>query len=587
MLSKCKRVVYMIFTYAPLSSILYVLSNIIVALVTTFNIFITERLVNGIENMICSNGSLAYVMLFCSLMIMSNIFLHINAHCRTIAELSISRRLNGRFLETIVSKLRKLKYSCFENSTCMDYIRFVSEESDEKLKLCFTKIVVAITSACSLIGILIYFISISFGIALIYFATVSLTIYVSLNAAEWYDTFIMANCEDERKAEYLNRLIIEKDSLFELKIFDSVHYIVSKWKKLIDSILNQKIKLMVKKEKYYFFSLALMTIYSFLTIVYISTKIISGQFRLGLLVAFISAVGTIFIIADQFADSLYELKIALNDIKNYEMFMQLPEIFQGEVNEVPDNPDILFENVSFTYPGTKEEVLHNINFKISAGEKIAIVGENGAGKSTLIKLMLGLYSPTCGKISVGGIALEQFSQEVKKRLFSAVFQDYAQYEISVVENIALAEENTQDIYEEAENALRMVDVQLSHMIGMNTMLGKLEDEGIELSKGQWQKIAIARGLVANSSYLVLDEPVASLDPLSESSLYKDFLDAAEQKEGTIIVSHRLASARLCSRILVIKNGRIEEEGAHDDLIAKNGEYAFMYQSQANWYNENE
>lgn len=586
MLSKCVKVMHLIFIYAPVACLTYILFSIAAAFITTLNIFITENLVTAVENMIYLGEDLDFVILFGGLMLILIVFSHLQAHCKTIAELSISRNLSGKFMEKIISKLRKLRYSCFENSTCMDYIRFVSEAPDEKLKLCFVQMVAATTSLFSLLGILIYFISISPMIAMIYAAIVILTICVSLRAAKWYDTFVMERIESERKAEYLNKLIVEKDSLYELKIFNSVHYIVSKWRRLIDSILDQKVKMMVRKEKYYFLSLAVMTIYSFVTILYISMNVINGRFRIGLLVAFISAVGTIFILADQFADSIYELRTTLHDIGNYEKFMELPEISPGKVADIPDNPDIVFENVCFTYPGTTEEVLHDISFQVSAGEKIAIVGENGAGKSTVVKLMLGLYSPTRGRISVGGISLEQLNQETKQRLFSAVFQDYAQYEISVGENIALAEENSQHMHERAETIWQALDVQISLVKGMDTMLGKLDDEGIDLSGGQWQKIAIARGLFHSSHYLILDEPVASLDPISESRLYKDFLSASEQGKGTIIISHRLASARLCSRILVVKDGRMIEDGSHEELVTQNGEYAHMYRAQASWYIEN-
>lgn len=586
MILRCLRVLREVYKNALLACITYILLNVVTAFIATFDIFITENLVNSVEDMIFFDKGIKPVVFFGGIMLLSIVFTNIQMYCKTIAELSITKKLSGDFLNQIVIKLRKLEYSCFENPSCLDYLNLISSAPHEKFKMCYLKIISTSAGFFSLLGILVYFISVSPVIALIYWIIVMLAVYINLRAAKWYDDFEVERSTDERKAEYLNKLIIEKDSLCELKIFGSLNYIISKWKLLIGSILNQKIKIMVKTQKYYFLSLTVMVIYSFLTTVYISINVIHGEFRLGLLVAFISAIGRIFITADQFADAVYELGTSLNDVQYYEKFMELPEICPGQVKTVPDKPDIVFENVYFTYPDTTKEVLHDVSFKITAGEKVAVVGENGAGKSTIIKLILGLYSPTKGKIFVGGIPLELLNQEAKQAMFSAVFQDYAHYAMSLFENIALDENDTQNVRLQAEKVLHTVDLREDFVAGMATMLGKMENDGIDLSGGQWQKIAIARGLFHYSRYLVLDEPVASLDPISESHLYSDFLNASDKSDGIIIVSHRLASARLCSRIIVIKDGRIAEDGSHEELIAKKGEYAFMYQAQSAWYKEN-
>ena len=585
MILRCLRVLREVYKYAPLACIAFILLNVVTALIATFDIFITENLVNSVENTIFLGDDIKSVVFFGGLLLSSIVITHIQMYCKTIAELSITKNLSGEFINQIIIKLRKLQYACFENPTCLDYLNLVSSVPHEKLKLCFIKIVSAVAGFCSLLGILAYFISVSPLIALIYWIIVLLTVCINLRAAKWYDDFEVERSTDERKAEYLNKLIVEKDSLYELKIFGSLTYIVSKWKLLIGSILSQKLKIMVKKEKYYFLSLAVMVIYSFLTTVYISINVMNGESRLGLLVAFISAIGRIFITADQFADAVYELGTSLNTVRNYEKFMELPEICLGKVRTIPENPDIVFEDVYFTYPNATKEILHGVSFKISAGEKVAVVGENGAGKSTIIKLILGLYSPTKGKILVGGIPLELLSQEARQNLLSAVLQDYAQYSVSLFENIALEENDAPHVRLQAEKALHAVDIREDLVAGMDTMLGKMEDKGIDLSGGQWQRIAIARGLFHNSRYLVLDEPVASLDPISESRLYDDFLSVSDKSDGIIIVSHRLASARLCSRILVIKDGQIAEDGSHEELIAQKGEYAYMYEAQSAWYKD--
>lgn len=588
MVSRCMHVIRIIYKNARLECLVFILLNIIAVLATTLDIFITENLVNSVEAMMTEGSGMKSVFLWSGIMLVTIVFTHIQMYCKTITEISITKKLSGEFLTQIVNKLRKLEYSCFENQLCFDYLKLISATPHEKIKACYIRILSAITGFLSLMGILVYFYSVSPTIAIIYLIIIMLAVHINLKAAKWYDDFEVERSTDERKAEYLNTLMMEKDSVYELKIFGALNYIMSKWKQLIGSILSQKIKIMVKTEKYYFYSLAVMVLYSFLNTLYISLNVIRGQFRLGILVAFISAIGKIFIAADQFADAVYELGISINDVRHYEKFMDLPERRCGYVDTIPDEPDIVFENVCFTYPDTDREVLHDVSFRVKPGERVAVVGENGAGKSTIIKLILGLYTPDSGKILIGGIPLDTLSQEAKKTLLSAVFQDFAHYASTLFENIALEEKNAhkeKQLQKQVKNVLQTVGLQEDWDEGLDTVLGKIEQKAIDLSGGQWQKIAIARGLYHKSKYLVLDEPVASLDPISESQLYNDFLNVSDNSDGIIIVSHRLASARLCSRIIVIKDGMVIEEGSHDELMKYNGEYAYMYQVQSAWYKE--
>ena len=240
---------------------------------------------------------------------------------------------------------------------------------------------------------------------------------------------------------------------------------------------------------------------------------------------------------------------------------------------------IVFENVSFRYPDGKI-ALQNISLTITAGDRIAIVGENGAGKTTLIKLLLRFYDPTEGRILIDGVDLKEFDLTSWRQCCSAIFQDFHQFHLTLRENIALGSldhlQDTQRLDEACLNA-GFVSVVRSLSHGYETLLGK-EFAGTELSGGQWQKLALARTFFKEAAFLILDEPSASLDPKSESELFQKFSQLAAGKT-VLYITHRLASVEKADKIIVLKNAQLIEEGRHDELIYHQGEYVKLFESQ--------
>lgn len=244
---------------------------------------------------------------------------------------------------------------------------------------------------------------------------------------------------------------------------------------------------------------------------------------------------------------------------------------------------IEFQGVSFRYPGSDHFVLKDINFTLQPSERVALVGENGAGKSTLVRLLLGLYRPTEGRILAGGRDLAELPPEYLHERMAAVFQDFVQYLFPVYDNIAMGRLGTAtvaDVRAAAELAGASEYIE-SLPDGYRTQLGR-EMEGVDLSGGQWQKLAIARALVRNTEVIILDEPTAALDPLAEAEIYQQFLEMTSGRTA-VMISHRLGSARMAHRIIVLKGGRIVEEGDHDALVKQDGEYARLFSLQAQWY----
>jgi len=247
---------------------------------------------------------------------------------------------------------------------------------------------------------------------------------------------------------------------------------------------------------------------------------------------------------------------------------------------------IEFKNVSFSYPGTDKKVLDNINVRFDSGEKIVLVGLNGAGKTTLLKLLMRLYDPTEGVIYLDGRDIREYDPKALYNMFGTVFQDFGRYAVTASENIELGDISREHEREEVELAARSGDADDFIMAlprGYDTPLTRMfEEDGIELSGGQWQKLSVARAFYKESDILILDEPTASLDALAEQEIFDQFAELSRGKIS-IFVSHRLSSAVTADKIVVLKNGMIAEEGTHAELMAKRGDYELLFSTQAQHY----
>lgn len=247
--------------------------------------------------------------------------------------------------------------------------------------------------------------------------------------------------------------------------------------------------------------------------------------------------------------------------------------------------EIQFENVSFKYPGSNIYALKNINIKISKHEKLAIVGLNGAGKTTFVKLLLKLYKPTSGRILINGIDINSIETEEYYDLFAPVFQDMECYAFSLAENISMKQalETDKEYAKECLIKAGLGDKLNELELGMDTpMLKVCTEDGLELSGGEKQKLALARALYKNAPMLVLDEPTAALDAIAEGKMYEDF-DSLIGEKLAVYISHRLASTRFCDNIALFENGEIVEYGTHSDLVKQDGSYAKMFKMQSQYY----
>jgi len=304
------------------------------------------------------------------------------------------------------------------------------------------------------------------------------------------------------------------------------------------------------------------------------------------------------------AGNIYQQCLYIQDLLDF--FAIQPSILSpadARPVPVPISLGIIFEDVGFRYPGSESWALRHINLHMSAGEKIALVGENGAGKTTLIKLLTRLYDPTEGRILIDGTDLRAFDLESVRRAFGVIFQDFVHYDLHLDENIGVGEiTEVQDYLDgSAAQSGNQADSLSSHPSiataaaksqadslagklpqGYRQLLGRRFEGGVDLSGGEWQKIALARAYIRKSQMIILDEPTAALDARSEYETFKRFAELASGKM-VLLVSHRFSTVRMADRIVVLEHGGVREEGTHGELVARNGIYAELFQLQAEGY----
>ena len=271
-------------------------------------------------------------------------------------------------------------------------------------------------------------------------------------------------------------------------------------------------------------------------------------------------------------------------VNDYYEFIDIKEDISGNEKFESDFDQINVKNIYFSYPNTKHLTISNTSFDIKNGESVAIVGNNGSGKTTLVKLLTGLYKAQKGEILYGKQNIKSLEPKSFYQNVSIVSQDFIKYEMSLRENIGISDWKNLDDTFRMQKILKKMDLsELMEDCSLNILLGN-EFEGRELSIGQWQKLAIARGIFKESSIIVLDEPTAALDPVMETNILKLFLQISNKKTA-IIVSHRIGICREVDKIIVMKNGKLVEIGTHNELLQKKGEYYQLYKMQQKWYVE--
>ncbi len=395
--------------------------------------------------------------------------------------------------------------------------------------------------------------------------------------------------EAERQAYYAHWLLTDSSHAKEMRLFGLGDHFRSRHRELRRLLRWELIGLTGRRSLAELGAGAGAVVAVFGTFAYIAWRAIQGLITLGMMVAYYQAFQTslssLQTVLGGFA-RLYEDNLFLS---YYDEFMALgPRVLPPAHPEKVPSPmaeGIRFENVEFRYPDTERTALKDVSLTIRPGEVTAFVGPNGSGKTTLVKLLCRLYDPSTGAITLDGTDLRKFDVADLRRHMSIIFQDFAQYQLSVRENIRLGNvelDETDPVIEAAARDAGAHEAITGLRHGYDTILGKWFDEGEELSVGEWQKVALARAFVRDAEILVCDEPTSALDPQAEWDVFQHIKQLA-QGRAVILVSHRFSTVRTADRIHIFDQGRIVESGTHDELVTLGGRYAEMYEVQARAY----
>ena len=326
----------------------------------------------------------------------------------------------------------------------------------------------------------------------------------------------------------------------------------------------------------------------------VSLCALGGAFGAGSVIKYVSAVRRLSGAVTMIIYLLNDIRSNTPFVEDYMRYFDLPrKMYQGslpiEKRAFCDGGDydykIEFRDVSFKYPGCEEYALRHLNLMFKVGERLAVVGRNGSGKTTFIKLLCRLYDPTEGRILLNGIDISKYDYDEYMRVFTVVFQDYRLFSFKLSENVAAGLEIDEDFCIKCLEEVGFGDRHSELPEGINTYLYKNFDKNsIEISGGEAQKIALARALYKNAPFIILDEPTAALDPISEAAIYEQFNGIVGQKTA-VYISHRLASCRFCDEIAVFEEGKIVERGTHDGLLEQCGKYKELWDAQAGYYAE--
>ncbi|MBQ4112033.1 MAG: ABC transporter ATP-binding protein [Clostridia bacterium] len=409
--------------------------------------------------------------------------------------------------------------------------------------------------------------------------------------------YMRRRSKDRRQMSYYSDLMVNKDMVKEIRMFDLSDTFIGRYRETFDRYFAGIRALILKENIWHVVITVVSSVVNCGFYAWFAYRVITGGYQIGTYSLYTGALGQI---AGQvgaligISATIYEGTLFIDNLTSFlrEEPTVVPVIPEERKAEGPlqvahgQAHTIEFRHVSFIYPGTERKVLDDINLVIRPGETLVLVGLNGAGKTTLLKLLTRLYDPTEGVILLDGEDIRAYDVKDLYSMYGIIFQDFGKYAVSVTENIHFGDIRKELKEEEIRRAAEEADATdyIGHLPGgFHTPLMRIfEEEGIELSIGQWQKLAIARAFYSDSDVLILDEPTASLDPMAEQEIFNQF-DRLRADKTTIFVSHRLSSATVASKIAVLEYGKLIEEGDHRTLMAKRGRYYELFSTQAKRY----
>lgn len=572
-------------TAVPFSGISGVINYLAQGLFPAFTSLILARLFDDAYSITQGGDAIHTLILYGVLFVVAYAVVYILQLISSITiNAGIYERCTSYYKMKISEKTSKLPLISFENTDILNLqhraINCVEQETLSQIYMSSTVFITSGISVVSTVAVLasyhIWFVPISIFSVLPYFVA------RILRGKEFY-SLKKAQSKKTRRLNYLWGLFYDKRAMKEMRVMGFGEYLSQKWTETRDEVNEELWEQNIKDEKSLLFCDSLKILGYGLSILLALFLVVSGQISIGVFGACIAAFKSMQEATKSFLIDLGNMPEKMAFANDYFEFLDLEEDTNGEETFTGLKESITLSNVSFAYPNQNHCALNRVSLTIRKGEKIVVLGVNGSGKTTLSKLILNLYSPIQGEIRYDHIPSSNIEKGSLHFYLSVIPQSFTSYNLTVRENVAISDlkhRNDDSLIKQTLTAAGLTSL-MNEIGGLDEQLGR-EFGGKEPSGGQWQKLAIARGLFRASEFIILDEPTSALDPLIETEILKQFIEIAKNKTA-VVISHRVGLCKLADRIIVMKDGQICESGKHDDLIKQDGEYKRLYTAQEQWY----
>lgn len=496
-------------------------------------------------------------------------------------------RLGQEVNERILSKAITLELSQFENSETYDQMTQARSEASSKPLSMVNRFFTIAQSSITIVSFFGLLVKLSPLASIILVVAAIPTFIAETRFSNHSFRLFRWKAKETREQVYLETLMAREDNAKEILLFNLGKEFLKRYKNNFQKIYSEDKKLTIRKS-IVSFSLGLISQFAFYgSYIWIVSLALQKKISLGEMTMYLVIFRqgqTTFANALSAFGGIYEDHLYIDNLME---FLNLPILQKiGTYKTAKTKTGIVFDQVSFVYPGSVKDSLTNVSFELSAGEKLAIVGENGSGKTTLIKLLTRLYTPSTGTIYLDGINLNDWEEESLRERFGVIFQNFVQYQFKVGDNIGMGDVKKEQSEQEWIVAAKLGmahDFVTRLDLGYQTRLGKWFQDGRELSGGQWQKIALSRAFMRTSAdILILDEPTSAIDAEAEMKVFEHFREHTLGKT-VILISHRFSTVRMADKILVLELGKKTEWGDHDTLLSKKGKYEKLFRLQQAGY----